>query len=195
MPRVLLLTQVLGALSAGFLIFAVARQAGIASKRAVSAVAVVPLVAAGLLALPALRDGAESLLDQRKENAGLTGAAAQYQAGMELGIAVPFLEWVAERIPEGDTFHLEIGVAPEETYVAGVGARQAAILQWTLFQLAPRLAVEQSAKARDLKPGEGRNADWFVFYEAHPSEFPDIRFGQPTVYAPGFMIARNDLAR
>ena len=190
-----LLSQVLGALVAGALIFAIARQAGIASKRAVSAVAVIPLVVAALLALPALRDGADSLLDQRKENAGLTGAAAQYQAGLELGIAVPFLEWAGERIPEGDTVHLEIGVIPEETYVDGVGVRQAAILQWSLFQLAPRLAVEQSAKAHDVKPGEGRNADWFVFYEAHPGEFPATRFGPPEVYAPGFMIARNDLAR
>jgi hypothetical protein len=195
MRRVQLLSQVLGALVAGALIFAIARQAGIASKRAVSAVAVVPLVIAGLLVLPALRDGSDSLLDQRKENAGLTGAAAQYHAGTELGIAVPFLEWVGERIPEGDTFHLEVGVIPEETYVDGVGVRQAAILQWSLFQLAPRLAVEQSAKAHDIKSGEGQNADWFVFYEAHPGEFPAIRFGRPAVYAPGFMIARNDLAR
>jgi hypothetical protein len=195
MRRVQLLSQVLGALVAGALIFAVARQIGLASQRAISAVVVVPLVVAGLLALPAFRDGTDSLLDERKENAGLAGAAAQYQAGLELGIAVPFLEWAAERIPEGDTFHLEIGTVPEETAVGGVGVRQAAILQWTLYQLAPRLAVEQSPKARDLKPGEGRNADWFVFYEAQPDEFPAIRFGRPVVYAPGFMIARNDLAR
>jgi hypothetical protein len=195
MRRVQLLSQVLGALVAGALIFAIARQIGIASKRAVSAVVVIPLAVAGLLALPALRDGADSLVDQRKENAGLSGAAAQFHAGLKLGIAVPFLEWVGERIPEGDTFHLEVGVIPDETYVGGVGVRQAAILQWSLYQLAPRLAAEQSAQAHDVKPGEGRNADWFVFYEARPDEFPAIQFGSPTVYAPGFMIARNELAR
>jgi hypothetical protein len=194
MRRVPLLSQVLGALAAGALVYVIARQAGVKAQRAVGAVALVPLAAAALIALPALRDGMDSLLDQRKENAPLSSEQAQYQAGSEFGLAVPFLTWVGERLPEEETFHLEIGVIPEETYVAGVGVRQAAILQWSLFQLAPRLAVEQSPKARDLEPGEGHNADWFVFYESEPEDFPAIRFSDEMTYAPGFGMARGELA-
>lgn len=153
------------------------------------------MVVVGLLALPALVDGVDELLDERAENASLTAGEAQLQPGAKIGLAVDFLTWVEERLRQGDTFHLVIGSVPDEVRVDGVGVRQAAILQWSLFQLAPHLAVEQSEKARDLQPGEGRNADWLVFYETDPAGYRGAPLGDPMTYAPGFAMARSGLAR
>lgn len=189
-----LLSQVVGALGAGALVFLIARQLGATVRGALCAVAIVPVAVAGLLAVPTLRDDAVVLLDQRKENAPLTSAEAQLQPGSRLGLNVEFLAWAREQLSEGDTFHLTIGEFPDETYVAGVGVRQAAILQWSLFQLAPHLAVEQSPKARDLEPGEGRNADWLVFYESDPAAYPGGPLGEVVSFAPNFAIARTGVA-
>jgi hypothetical protein len=195
MPRVQLLSQVLGGLVAGALIFLAARGLGFGNQRTVAAVAFFPLAVAGLLAMPALRDGVDELLDERREQAPLTAGEAQLWPGKKIGLAVEFFAWVEERLPEGDTFHLVIGSAPDEVRVDGVGVRQAAILQWGLFQLAPHLAVEQSDKARDLAPGEGRNADWLVFYESDPAAYRGASLGDLATYAPGFAMARSRLAR
>jgi hypothetical protein len=190
-----LLSEVLGALVAGGLVIVAARQLGAGGRRAVGAVALVPVAVGGLLAVPALHDAAESLLDQRGTNAALTAQEARLQPGVEVGMNVAFLEWVEERLPEGDTFHLVIGSIPGEVRVAGVSPRQATILQWSLFQLAPHLAVEQSPKARDVEPGQGRNADWLVFYESDPADYRGTRLSEVTTYAPDFAIARSGLAR
>lgn len=190
-----LLSEVLGGLFAGALIFAAARAAGFGSRWAFAAIALVPLAVAALLAMPALYRGADELLDARAENAPLAAGEAQLRPGAEIGLAVDFLAWVEERLPQGDTFHLVIGSVPDEVRVDGVGVRQAAILQWSLFQMAPHLAVEQSEKARDLEPGEGRNADWLVFYETDPAGYRGAPLGDPMTYAPGFAMARSELAR
>ncbi len=190
-----LLSQVVGALGAGALVLLVARQAGADRRRAAGAVAIVPIAVAAVLALPALRDGAATLLDQRQANASLTKEEAQLQPGVSVGVDVAFLEWVKGQLPEDDTFHLVIGAAPGEERVGGVGTRQATILQWSLFQLAPNLAVEQSPKARDVRPGEGLNADWLVFYESDPAAYPAGPLGEVSTYAPGFAIARSPGAR
>lgn len=190
-----LLSQVLGGLVAGALIFVGARGAGFGRRHAVAAVALLPLAVAGLLGMPALRDGADRLLDGRAENAPLTSAEAQLQPGVEVGVMVDFLAWAEERLPEGDTFHLVIGSVPGEERVDGVGLSQAVILQWGLFQLAPHLAVEQSDKARDLLPGEGRNADWLVFYGSDPATYRGAPLGDLLTYAPSFAMARSGLAR
>src|SRR4051794_40579038 len=108
---------------------------------------------------------------------------------------VAFLEWVDERLAEDDSFHMEIGTIPDEVYVAGKGVRQDAILQWSLFQLAPHLAVEQAAKARDVRPGEGLAADWLVFYESDPAAYPAGPLEEVVTYAPDFAIARTGIAR
>ncbi|HEU5142123.1 MAG TPA: hypothetical protein VFU04_03085 [Solirubrobacterales bacterium] len=190
-----LLSEVLGALGAGVLVFLVVRQLGFEGRRALVAVALVPLAVAGLLAVPALRSGTAELLDEREENASLTAGEAQVWPGKKIGLAVEFLGWVEERLPEGDTFHLVIGRAPDEVFVGGVGVRQAAILQWGLFQLAPHLAVEQSPKARDLQPGEGRNADWIVFYDAESADHAAVSPAEVLTHAPRFAMARTNLAR
>ena len=190
-----LLSEVLGGLAAGALIFAAARAAGVGSGRAFAAIALVPLAVAALLAMPALYSGADELLEARAENAPLSGGEAQLQPGVKVGLAVDFLAWVKERLPQGDTFHVVIGSVPDEERVDGVGVRQAAILQWSLFQLAPHLAVEQSEKARDLEPGEGRDADWLVFYEVDPAGYRGTPLGDPMTYAPNFAMARSELAR
>jgi hypothetical protein len=195
MPLVPVVSEVAGALAAGALVFLVARQVGVGVQSALCAVAVVPVAVAALVAVPALRDGARTLLDQRKVNAPLTNAEAQLQPGAALGMNVAFLEWVEQQLAEGDTFHMEIGAIPEEVYVGGKGARQDAILQWSLFQLAPHLAVEQSDTGRDLKPGEGLGADWLVFYESDPAAYPAGPLGEVITYEPSFAIARAGVAR
>lgn len=188
-----LLSELVGALGAGAVVFLAAQQAGVARHRALAAVALVPIAVAALLALPALNEGRAELIDWRRENAALTAEQAQLKGGLDTGINIGFFAWADEYLAPDDTFHLEIGPVPEELKVDGVGVRQAAILQWGMYQLAPNLAAEQSAKARDLKPGEGRHADWIVFYEADPAEYP-VPLDQIITYAPGFAIARSGLA-
>jgi hypothetical protein len=190
MRRVRLLIQVVGAVGVGVLVVVVARRAGLSARRAVGAVVIVPIAVASLLVIPALGDAWADLRDEREENAPLTTAEAQVKPGADLGISVDFLAWVEEQLPAGDTFHLTIGAIPEEVFVAGVGVRQAAILQWSLFQLAPHLAVEQSPKARDIEPGEGSAADWLVFYESDPAAYQGGPLGEVLAYAPSFAIAR-----
>jgi len=186
--------ELIGALAAGAIVVAIARQAGLAGGRAYGAVAIVPVVVATVLALPLLDAGRTDLEELRAENAGLTAAEAQVKSGGDAGFAVGFFGWAAEQIGEDETFHLEIGRVPDEVQVGDVGVRQGAILQWGMYQLAPRLAVEQSPKARDVEPGEGRNADWLVFYEYEPADYPGP-IGDVLEYAPGFAIARSEHAR
>lgn len=190
-----LLGEVLVALGIGAAVFVVARRVGMGAQRALGAVVLVPIAIAIVLAAPTFRDDLTSLRDQRREYAPLSRYQAEVRPGSEMGFAVDFLAWVKAQFAPEDTFHIEVGRVPDETDVAGVGVRQGAIMQWSLFQLAPHLAVEQSAKARDLKPGEGHNADWFVFYESEPTELPALRFSDAMTYAPGFSIARARLAR
>jgi hypothetical protein len=165
-----LLSQVAGALVAGALVSILVWQAGLRSRRAMAAGVFVPIVAAGLLALPNLRDASDTLLEQRDANAALTKEEAQLRGGAIQGVDVAFLKWVGERLPDGDTFHLAIGETP---YFA-------AALQWGLFQLAPHLSVDEAA-----------DADWIVFYESSPEEFPPGTLEEPLVYAPGFEMART----
>jgi hypothetical protein len=188
-----LLSEVVGALGAGALVFVIARQTGISSRRAFGAIALVPVSVAVLLAMPALNDGRAELSNERRENDSLTAEEAQVITGHETGISTEFFSWVGEHLAGDDTFHLEVGRIPDEVFVKGVGVRQAAILQWGLYQLAPNLAFEQSPKARDLKPGEGRHADWLVFYESSPAKYPGP-LGKVITYAPDFAIARSRLA-
>ena len=190
-----LVSEVLVVLGAGALVFLIAQRLGVGDHRAFGAVALVPIAAAVLFAAPAFADAITDLLDRQEENAPLTGGEAQLRPGSEIGIAVDFFTWASDRFGPEDTFHLEIGTIPDEAYVAGVGVRQAAILQWGVFQLAPNLAFEQSPAARDLEPGEGRNADWLVFYESDPADYPAGPLAEVATYAPGFAIARTGAAR
>jgi len=190
-----LVSEVAGALGAGALVFVIARQVGTTVQSAFCAVAVVPVAVAALVAVPALRDDAADLLDKRKENAPLSAEEAQLQPGVAIGMNVGFLAWAEQQMAEGDTFHVVSGALPGEERVAGVGARQATILQWSLFQLAPHLAVEQSDKARDLVPGEGLGADWLVFYESDPAAYQGGPLGEVIAYQPNFAIARSGHAR
>jgi hypothetical protein len=189
-----LLSEVLGALAAGALVFLIARQAGISGPRAYAAVAVVPLAVAAVLVLPLLNADRNELEERHRENAAVLPAEAQVKPGAEAGFAVNFFAWAAERIAEDETFHMEVGRVPDEVFVDEVGVRQGAILQWGMYQLAPRLAVEQSPQARDIEPGEGGSADWLVFYEYEPKRYPGP-LGEVLTYAPGFAIARSELAR
>jgi hypothetical protein len=185
-----LLTEILGALAAGALVVVIALQLGAAPRRAFAAVALVVISVAVVLAPPKLREDINFLGAQHDLYAGLSSAEAQVQGGVAQGVDVNFLEWVRQHMEEGETFHLEIGNEPGEELFEGSGVKQQATFAWATYQLAPHLAVEQAGGIQDAAPGEGRNADWIVFYEMSPKEFPEP-LGKVLTYAPKFAIART----
>lgn len=172
-----LLSQVAGALAAGALIFVLARQAGVRGKQAVGAVALVPIAVAALLAVPSLRDAAASLLDQREVNAGLTVDQAQVQGGVAVGVDVAFVGWAGGHLAEGEDFHLIVGDGDSDV-------DPTAVVQWTLFQLAPHLEA--------VEPDQ---ADWLIFYNSEPALYRPSELRKLDVNSPGFAVARNRYAR
>lgn len=185
-----LLIEILGALLAGALIVVVARELGLESRRAYGAVALVAVAVATVLALPSLRSDISELLDQRKENAGLSKLEANVKQGNLYGLNTGFLTWVAERIPEDETFTLEIGSVPGEEMVEGGGILQGTIFSWSSFQLTPRLLVQESVGSDGkVVTVEGPPADWIVFYQKEPGEYAGA-LGKVIDFEPNFAIAR-----
>jgi hypothetical protein len=185
-----LLTEIFGALCAGALIVVAARRLGVESRLAYSAVALVAVAVATVLAFPTLRDDINSLRTQHTQYAALSPAEAQVQGGVAQGVDTNFLNWADEQMKEGETFHLEIGNVPGEALFDGQGVNQAATFAWATYQLAPHLSVEQSGSLHDVEEGEGHNADWIVFYAMSPGEYPEP-LGKVLTYAPDFAIART----
>lgn len=163
--------EVAGALAAGGLVLLMAHHAGLRSRQAFGAIAIVPVAVAGVLSLPALRDAGASLLDQRKANAQLGTEQAQIQGGAGLGVNVDFLGWAGNHLGAEDTFRLIVDSPPAEA---------AAAMQWGLFQLAPHLETERPSAA-----------DWLIFYDTDPSRYRSERLGELDVYSPGFAVVRN----
>jgi hypothetical protein len=182
-----LATEIIGALVAGALIFAIARQLGLGDRRAVGAVSLVAVAVAAVLAVPTLRDDISSLLNQRKAYAGMSEAEAQVRGGANLGVDVAFLEWADAQMQEGETFHLEIGTVPGEELFDGAGVNQSTNFAWATYQLAPHLLVEQSSNIAEA--GGGKNADWIVFYGENPAEY-EGKLGKVLTFEPNFAIAR-----
>ncbi len=160
--------QVTGALAAGSLVLIFVRQAGLKGRRAVGAVAVVPVVAACLLALPIYRDQISELLDAHEANAKLTARDVRLGNGIGINADVDFLAWAGRHLADEETF----GFVINDSEDAG------SLQQWALFQLAPHVAVEPA--------GAG---DWVVFYEVNPKEYAGL--AELDVYRPGFAIARS----
>jgi hypothetical protein len=185
-----LLTEILGALAAGALVVVIASQLGAELRRAFGAVALVVVAVAVVLAAPKLREDINSLRTQHDQYAPLSSAEAQVQGGVAQGVNTDFLTWAREHMEEGETFHLEIGNVPGEELFEGSGVNQAATFAWASYQLAPYVSVEQSSSLHDLEAGEGRNADWLVFYEMSPKEY-EGKLGEVLTYAPKFAIART----
>lgn len=170
-----LATQIAGLLAAGALAVAMGRALGLTGRSAFALVAVVPIVVASVVGVPAFRGAVDSLLGQRAGHAPLTADQARVSGGLAQGVDVDFLEWARRRIPPDDTFHL---LRPESPNVA-------AIRQWTLFQLAPRLAVKRA-----------EDADWLVGYDRPAGEGYRARgFERPRRYSPGFFVAGRASAR
>jgi hypothetical protein len=158
-------------LMAGGLAVVLARQAGVRGRMSFAAVAVVPVVVACVLALPAVRDSFRSLGDQRKAGEALSRDDARVRGGAALGVDVGFLGWAHDRLGPGDTFYLVIGES----------ASAEAVRQWGLYQLAPNLAVDAP-----------RDADWVVLYGGRAGRgYPADKFERAQVYKPGFAIARR----
>jgi hypothetical protein len=164
--------QVAAALAAGGLVLLAMRYAGLKGKRAVGAIALIPMVASCLLALPVYREQLSELLDSHKENARLTARDVRLGNGIGINADVDFLAWAKRRLGDEETF----GFAIENTQEAG------SVQQWALFQLAPHVAVEPPSAA-----------NWIVFYDVNPEDY--ARLAGLSVYKPGFAIARSRLAR
>ena len=160
--------QVAGALAAGGLMLILVRQAGLRGRGAVGAVAVVPVVAACLLAVPLYREQISELLDARKANAALTARDVRLGNGIGISADVAFLAWAKGHLANEETFGLVI----ENTEDPG------SLQQWVLFQLAPHVAVEPPAAG-----------DWVIFYDVNPEEYAG-RAGLD-VYGTGFAISRS----
>lgn len=159
--------QVAGALAAGGLALIFVRQVGIRGRQAVGAVAVVPVVAACLLALPIYREQISELLDAHEANAKLTARDVRLGNGIGINADVDFLAWAGGHLADEETF----GFVIKDTEDAG------SLQQWALFQLAPHVAVEPAA------------GDWVVFYDVNPEEYAGL--AEVDVYRPGFAIARS----
>lgn len=164
--------QVAAALVAGGLVFIAMRRAGLSGKRAVGAIAVVPAIAACLLALPIYREQLGELLDLHKENANLSARDVRVGDGIGIHADVDFLAWAKRHLGDEEKF----GFAIENTQEAG------SVQQWAFFQLAPHVAVEPPSAA-----------NWIVFYDVNPQDY--ARLAGLSVYKPGFAIARSRLAR
>jgi hypothetical protein len=172
------------------LVVVIAQQLGAEPRRAFAAVVLVVVSVAVVLAAPKLREDINALRIQHDQYATLSPAEAQVQGGVVQGVDVNFLGWAREQMKEGETFHLEIGTVPGEEQFGGSGTKQQATFAWASYQLAPHLLVEQSGSLQDVGKGEGRNADWIVFYGMSPNEFPEP-LGEVLTYAPNFAIART----
>lgn len=164
--------QVAAVLAAGGLVLIAMRHVGLRGKQAVGAVAVVPVIAACLLALPIYREQLSELLDLHRENPKLTVRDVQYGNGIGIDADVDFLAWAKRRLGDEEKF----GFAIENTQEAG------SVQQWAFFQLAPHVAVEPPSAA-----------NWIVFYDVNPEDY--ARLAGLSVYKPGFAIARSRLAR
>lgn len=167
--RMVLASQVAGALAAGLLVLIFARGLGLEWHRSTGMVAVVAVVAAALLAPPALRSAVESFSDQIGANADLTAEEGRALAGGLAQADVPFLQWVEERVGEDESFQLVVGNENEHPLVP----------QWTFFQLAPRFAV-----------GRPEKADWIVFYDVKRSFYSRPGFHDVEIYQPGYAIGK-----
>jgi hypothetical protein len=184
-----LLTEILGALCAGGLIFVIARQLGAEPRRALAAVVLVVVAVAVVIAAPKFREDINSLRTQHDQYATLTPAEAQVQGGVAQGLNVGFLSWAREQMAEGETFHLEIGSEPGEEQFGGSGVKQQAAFAWSSYELAPHLSVEQSGGFQDLEEGEGQGADWIVFYSTDPKEYAG-KLSEVRTFEPNFAIGK-----
>jgi len=163
--------QVAGALAAGGLTLILVRQVVPRGRRAVGAVALVPVATACLVAAPVYRDQIGELLDQREANSTLTARDVRLGNGIGIDADVDFLGWAKGRLAAGETF----GLVVENSEDPG------SLEQWAFFQLAPYVAAEPSV------------ADWVIFYDVDPEEYAGL--GELDVYRPGFAIARSRLGR
>lgn len=170
-----LLFQVAGALAAGGVLVALARQFLPMARGAVPVVVAIPLVLGAVVALPNLQVATQGFYEQRNDNRRLSERDAAVRGGVVGGVNVDFLEWVRRRLESGDTFQLLVG-------------REAAhptAYQWGTFQLAPHLAVDRS-----------QEADWIVLYDRAPdAAYPTGSFDRPTAYAPRYLLGRRRDAR
>jgi hypothetical protein len=171
----------------------IALQLGLQPRRAFAAVVLVVIFVAVVVAAPQFREDINLLRTQHDQWRPLSSAEAQVEGGIAQELNVDFLAWAREQMKEGETIHLEVGAVPGEELFGYAGTDQQAALAWASYQLAPHLLVEQSPTLTDVKKGEGRNADWMVFYEMEPSEYPG-HLSKVLTYAPKFAIAKVDHA-
>jgi hypothetical protein len=166
-----LLVQVVGALAAGLLVWALARSGGLRGRPAAATVAVLAVVAGALISAPNLRNAIAGFAEQRHANEALSAEQKRVQAGAILEPNEGFLAWTKERIAPTEDFQL----------VTESSLQSQLASQWVLYQLEPRVGVVKGV------PG-----DWFVFYDVPPASYEAPEFGDLQVYEPRYAIARYE---
>ncbi|MGZ4270645.1 MAG: hypothetical protein ACXVSX_15730 [Solirubrobacteraceae bacterium] len=158
--------QIAGCALAAFIVLAAL---GVRPTRAAAARAIGGVVAAvlGILALNGVWSSAVAQRQARSDLAKKTRTVRDQQAPSVIGINVPFVEWVAQRIPTNQTFAL---ARPDDTAT-----------QWMSYRLMPRW----------LAP-DRRRADWIVFYGVSPRQvgYRRSQFAEIHEFQPNFSIAR-----
>jgi hypothetical protein len=170
MRQVLLAYQVAGVLAGGLMVVLLARASHLQGRQAAATVAAVTIAVAALFSVPNLRTAVGTFLDQRQLYGPLTREEEGLAPGVAAGVDVEFVGWADQRLV-GKTFHVLVGESIDE-------ARAGLILQWILFQLAPKLSVLPESAA-----------DRVVFYDVAPARYSGLRYRDVEVYQPGYAIA------
>jgi hypothetical protein len=167
-----LLVQVVGAVAAGLLVWALARSGGLRGRRAVGTVAVIAIVAAALLAPPNLRSAISHFTQQRDFNDSLSTEEKLLQPGAAIESNAGFFTWTKERISPGEDFQIVVGHI----------AKNPLLFQWAYFELEPRVAVEPASYG-----------GWVVLYDVDPARYENSHYRDVEIYEPGYAIARSNV--
>jgi hypothetical protein len=199
---VYLLLQTVGVLAAAVLLVRIFRPSGDRSRYATAAVAVVTVLSLVLFFAKADR-GVKRMSENRdllgqtaepfcagapcKAFLGLSESEGIDQVGARLGVNVPFVNRIRERVEPGERYYLVITKEPSA----------AAFPQWITYRLLPRLATGIEGHRGDgrIEPGSrtaASEADWVIYYGVDPRRSRTARSGAGAVetFEPKFHLAR-----
>jgi hypothetical protein len=114
----------------------------------------------------------QGLAERQESGSALPKAEAAVAGGSSLGLNTEFLKWAKDQIAPDERFY----VMPNGP------AADAAVYQWTTYQLFPRVSV-----------GSPDEADVLVFYKVDPAtvRWDRAAFKWPAVLTPGFAVAHR----
>jgi hypothetical protein len=107
---------------------------------------------------------------ERRGNAEIAPADAATRGGAATGANVSFVEWLNGKLPVRDSYYVSTNGSAIATY------------QWLTYRLYPRIAVEDSSRAR-----------WVVFLAVTPegAGFKRRDFAHVSTYAPDLLLAER----